>query len=308
MASKVAFAFLSFFIFSTAHAAENSIGIFMTVKGDVRVARGAEKSAAKTGQSVFEGDVITASADSRAKIAMKDRNIISVSPNTVFKIQGYKADASARNVELRLKTGKIRSEVNVPYDGEKNKFEIKTSSAVIGVRGTDFISSHNMKTNVTEVVTLHGKVWLSSVGKGAAPTVLSMGQMSSVMKNSTPSSPQEIKVEQLNEIKKDFDSSSKSPEAGDTSIVPQDGAATGESDSAKAGKDAKQESRKDRLSDKEDQSPDTFKELPDAPGGKGSLTQPMIRPPKPTSSNPSTDAIQNNQQQKTKVIIQPRPQ
>ena len=150
---------LVFVVFCLSHLvlAQQSIGVFLIVKNKVQIFRGSENIKVSVGQKVQEGDVVITDIDSRAKIVMNDRNIINVSPSTRFKITKYVTDAN-RNVSLDLSNGKIRNNVIQKYDGDKNKFEVRTATAVAGVRGTRFITGYNPITKITQVVTLKGQV------------------------------------------------------------------------------------------------------------------------------------------------------
>lgn len=135
----IGFVFLVLILSSSTYAAN---GMFMVVKGDVKVSgSGGAAVVAKVGTKVNQGDQIITGLDSRAKIVMSDRNIINISPNTKVVIEEYINDAKSKNVKLGLLEGKIRTNVEQKYDNDKNKFEIRTPTAVAGVRGTQFITS-----------------------------------------------------------------------------------------------------------------------------------------------------------------------
>src|SRR5688500_17595879 len=124
----------------------NSIhGVFQVVKGDVQIITQSSKTQtkAKIGSKVYHGDTITAGKDSRAKIVMVDKNEISVSPDSKVVIENYEyqPQADKKNVMLSVLYGKVRAKVEQKYDDQKNKFQVKTPSAVAGVRGTDFFTS-----------------------------------------------------------------------------------------------------------------------------------------------------------------------
>ena len=117
----------------SAYAYANVHGVMMVVKGDVVVlSKDGKSEKAKVGKKVFAGDTITAGADSRAKIVMTDKNVINISPESQFKIEKYEYDAAKDNkqVSLSVEYGKVRANVEQKYDGEKNKFHIKTPTAV----------------------------------------------------------------------------------------------------------------------------------------------------------------------------------
>ena len=78
------------FVGSAAMAADH--GLFMVVKGSVKVISGKDKSSAtaKVGSKVFSGDTVVTEKDSRAKFVMADRNVLQLSPDTKFEITNHK--------------------------------------------------------------------------------------------------------------------------------------------------------------------------------------------------------------------------
>lgn len=141
-------------------------GVFMVVKGKVSIENPKATVEAKVGSKVTAGDTVITDVDSRAKIVMSDRNIINVSPSTKLKIEKYTNSANDKNVNLNLIEGKVRSNVEQKYDNKTSKFEIRTPTAVAGVRGTQFITSFDVKTRVTEIVTLRGSVFFRPLNAG----------------------------------------------------------------------------------------------------------------------------------------------
>ena len=168
------------------HASADEInGVMMIVKGDIKVTSAKEKktSAGKVGTKVFPGDSITAGPDSRAKIVMSDKNVINLSPDTKITVEKYENDGKTKNVELNVSYGKVRASVEQKYDGEKSKFNIRTPSAVAGVRGTDFMTGYNAGTKATQIITFTGTVAVGAPGPGGSivnPVFVQPGQMTNV--------------------------------------------------------------------------------------------------------------------------------
>lgn len=166
---------------SSSAIAEDATGIMMVVKGDIKVTtKDGKTEAAKVGKKVSQGDTITAGADARAKIVMSDKNVINVSPDSKIIIEKYENSGDKKNVELNVVYGKVRAAVEQKYDGEKSKFNIKTPSAVAGVRGTDFMMGYNAGTKVSQVVTFSGSVAVGTPGPGGSirnPVFVQPGQM-----------------------------------------------------------------------------------------------------------------------------------
>jgi hypothetical protein len=160
-------------LFFSLNAVANDFGTFVLVKGKVFIeATDTTRAEAKVNSKIFEGQMVVTENDSRAKIVMSDRNIINVLPNTKLKIEKYKTSAREKNVSLNLIEGRVRTNVEQDYDNKNNKFEVRTSTAVAGVRGTQFITSYDKSNQLTEVVTINGRVSLMAVTRAGMPKAL----------------------------------------------------------------------------------------------------------------------------------------
>lgn len=200
--------FLVVLILTSAHLARaQSTGTFTVVKGDVTVtsANGTTEKA-KVGKKVSPADVITAGPDSRAKIVMADKNVINISPDTKMAVEKYVFDPSKddKQVTLSVVYGKVRATVEQKYDGEKNKFHIKTPAAVAGVRGTDFLTSFSAKTNETKIITFEGRVAVGMPGPQGQivnPVFVNPGQMTTATVGTPPAPPTVAPKEEFNSAK-----------------------------------------------------------------------------------------------------------
>nr|BFD63611.1 hypothetical protein BdHM001_22920 [Bdellovibrio sp. HM001] len=192
-------------------AAEKMYGVFMVVKGGVQIqSPGKAEAAAKVGAKVYEGDKVITAADSRAKIVMSDRNVLNLNPDTTIEIATYQNDPATgkKNVEIKLGAGKLRANVEQNYDGEKNKFQVKTPTAVAGVRGTQFQTGFDPKTSMTSIVTFKGSVAVMAVNPQGRPmgqpVIVKKGQMTTTAPNSTaPEAPKALPKEEIKQIEND---------------------------------------------------------------------------------------------------------
>lgn len=216
---------ISFSVFFFGNFALAEGGKFLVVKGEVKVQKADNQTIpAKIGSQVQVGETVITGNDSRAKIVMPDRNVISISPSTTMKIEKYTTGAD-KNVELTLSEGKVRSDVKNNYDGEKTQYLIKTPTAVAGVRGTQFITSFDSKTNVTEVITFKGTVALSSVTGSAPATVLvNKGQSSTVKKDSAPEPPKAVPTDRLKSMDKESGGKDTAAQPKESGSAPNAGA------------------------------------------------------------------------------------
>ncbi|MDX9730708.1 MAG: FecR family protein [Bdellovibrionales bacterium] len=168
-----------------AHAAGGNqavtCGEVLVSKGDIKIEAHSSKkvSPAAAGSKICQGDTIIAGAQSRAKIKMEDGNELNISPNSRLTLEEYeyKPSENKKKVMLNVLYGKVRAatrEENMyndkAKDGQANTFRVKTKSAVAGVRGTDFLTSYDRRTNRSEIVTFIGKVEVGFLGAGGRIT------------------------------------------------------------------------------------------------------------------------------------------
>lgn len=194
-------------IFSIA-LAEESYGLLVIVKGQVQIAKSkAQPVVAKVGGKIFPQDTVITGKDSRAKIVMNDRNIINVLPETRLRIDSYISNLKEKNVRLSLIEGKVRTNVEQKYDDTDNRFEIKTPSAVAGVRGTQFMTGYQKSTDMTTVTTFHGEVifrGLDAISNKMSDAVfVKKGETSENHEGNAPANPVKINPKDLKRIDTD---------------------------------------------------------------------------------------------------------
>lgn len=283
---KILLFFVSLFFCLTSYAADS--GLFMVVKGDIKVQKSdSQMQVAKVGLKVAVGDTIISAADSRAKIVMLDHNVINISPSTKMKIEKYTTGAD-KNVELSLIEGKVRSNVEQEYDGEKTKYLIKTPTAVAGVRGTQFITSFDAKTKITEIVTLKGQVSFTSLvaanTSAANSTVLvKKGEASSMNEGQVPDKPKPVAADVLKAIDRDTSG------GRDAKGAKGDDSDSSGNDKKGDKKGDKKDDRKDPppLIDKGDFHPDQVPTPPPPPPKVPTVGCPPICPPPPINNGPA---------------------
>lgn len=249
--------------------AQDMSGVMMVVKGDVKVTgKDGKTDSAKVGRKVISGDTITAGADSRAKIVMADKNVINVSPDSKVLIEKYENNGKdKKNVELNVMYGKVRASVEQKYDGEKSKFNIKTPSAVAGVRGTDFMAGYSPQTKVTQVITFTGTVAVGTPGPGGNiqnPVFVQPGQMTQVGSGQAPEPPKAVPKEELNNANKETKAETATGSSGqkDSQGNGGDSSASNKDDNKKEdAKDSKKEDvKKDEVKKDETKKDDSKKE------------------------------------------------
>jgi hypothetical protein len=197
-------------------------GILRVVKGDVQIKSGSTgvTSKAKLGQEVYPKDTIITGKDARAKIVMIDNNELNISPDSHIEIQNYEYNPTEnkKDVLLNVLYGKVRSKVEQKYDGKTSKFQVKTPSAVAGVRGTDFVTGYNQLTKMSTVITFRGAVEFGLPGANGAirsPVSVTPGKMSQISASGgSPAAPSNVPKDQL--AKFDHDTKAEVPAGGNS--------------------------------------------------------------------------------------------
>ena len=117
------------------------VGLVKVSKGNVQIERNGTKVAAPVGASVQASDVIMTGADGSAGITFTDNSLVSVGPNTVFAIDKYRFDTTthAGEFEGSLRKGRLAAISGKMVKASPESMKIRTPSAIMGVRGTEFV-------------------------------------------------------------------------------------------------------------------------------------------------------------------------
>jgi hypothetical protein len=107
----------------------------------VQIQRGGTRVPASVGTSVRTSDVIVTGADGSAGITFTDNSLVSVGPNSIFAIDKYHFDTTthAGAFEGNLRQGRLAAVSGKMVKQSAESMKIRTPSAVMGVRGTEFL-------------------------------------------------------------------------------------------------------------------------------------------------------------------------
>lgn len=189
-----------------AESANAACGEIAVSKGDVKIENSKTKKAvpAEKGSKVCQGDIVVAGPMARAKVVMEDGNELNISPESriVLEEYVYKPADNKKKVMLNVLYGKVRTatkEENMygdkAADGQANSFQVKTKSAVAGVRGTDFLTSFDRRSNRAEVITFRGRVEVGTLGpRGVILNAVNVGagQKTEAVLGQPPSPPKSV--------------------------------------------------------------------------------------------------------------------
>jgi hypothetical protein len=116
-------------------------GIIKTIRGQVRVERGSSNIEAKVGDTVQERDRISVQGDGSVGISMDDETLLSIGPNSAIVFDRYTYNPVTREgqVETSILKGTLRYVTGLIGRLNPGAVKVTTPTAVIGLRGTEFI-------------------------------------------------------------------------------------------------------------------------------------------------------------------------
>lgn len=121
------------------------------------------KVAVELGANIHEHDSLSTDKTGKVSIEFKDGNLVQVQADTMVRIDQYEMNEEKRKAVIELLKGQLRNQVKQKYNGHTSTYQVKTKTAVAGVRGTDFVVSYNVGEKIeTEIRTIEGKVVLAN--------------------------------------------------------------------------------------------------------------------------------------------------
>jgi len=132
----------------------NPVGQIQMVRGKVLIIHAdmPDGFRAAEGLSLYTGDTIITTDDGRIRFRMLDGSLLTLASNTKLVINRNVFDPSmqTRTSFFSMISGKARFWVKKLIGFKRSDFEVKTKTAIVGVRGSDFAIIEHMKK--TEVV------------------------------------------------------------------------------------------------------------------------------------------------------------
>jgi len=157
------------------------------------------------GISLYKGDKIVTMPDGRVRLGMNDGSEITIASNSDFSIERSSFDRAKRRFSsfLKLSVGKARFFVKEIVDRRHPEYKVKTATAVIGVRGSDFISGvTGFVTHVTALEDTELEVF--SLQYPDQPVIVTDFNQTMVVEGELPTDPTIISPEDIETMKRDF--------------------------------------------------------------------------------------------------------
>lgn len=120
---------------------DTRIGTFKQVQGETWIGPFDARRAVHSGDGLRAADRVSTGRDGAAVIVLRDGTALTVGPNSMLDLSRFQFDATTQqgNVLLDLLQGTLRVVTGVLAKVNPDLFKVQTPTAVVGVRGTDFI-------------------------------------------------------------------------------------------------------------------------------------------------------------------------
>lgn len=177
-------------LMALSNVAWGAVGYVHEASGDVRMQYGsAAAKSVRAGDTFDAGVTFRTAADGKAVIKFEDGQIVSLQPNTAFRVDGYSFNANnpkAGNSALRLLQGAMRYVTGVIGSTNHDHVHLAAGTATIGIRGTDVTVLVDATTQAVEAAIAAGAIALETP-QGAIN--IGVGQFSSFTPGRPPSPP-----------------------------------------------------------------------------------------------------------------------
>ena len=124
-----------------AGAVAGDVGRIKAATGSVFLERQGERLPATVGMPVLESDSLITGADGSAGVTFSDNSLLSVGPSSVLAIERYAFDSTTHSghFEASLKKGTLAVVSGKMVKHSPDAMRVRTPSAIMGVRGTEFV-------------------------------------------------------------------------------------------------------------------------------------------------------------------------
>ncbi len=183
-------------------------GKVLSVQGRVRIIQKdmARDYWAKKDAPLYEGDSVITEEKGQIEFKLNDGSIMTIGSGTklVLNRSGYDPKGKSRSSFLEMSLGKARFWVKKLFNLRNSEFKVETPTAVMGVRGSDFIIKATPK--LTEVTALKDTLLevVSSAFPEVKPVVVTDFERITVAKGALPTEVEMVPPEEIEGMKKEF--------------------------------------------------------------------------------------------------------
>lgn len=162
--------------------ADQHAGRVTAVVPQSQIERGTTQMETVTNSDLLWADLVRTERRGRVRIGLDDGSVLNVGSDSQLRV--LKHEATTQYSELEMKVGRML--VDVRKLGPQGKFELRTSTAVLGVIGTRFFVEATPTS--TRVIVFEGIVQIANIlATIVGQTQVSVGQQAMVAANQAPS-------------------------------------------------------------------------------------------------------------------------
>lgn len=188
-------------LFLPAIASAQGIGNVVSFVGQVRINRGHAVLPVSVGMALMKDDTVTTGHDGRVRILFVDDSVVNIGSDSSIDMARYTATPSKRDVLLSAVKGKIRFYIS-RVTNAFNTYDVHTVTAVIGIRGTDFIVDASGDT--TGLYVIGGIVGYGNVNQPPSAAIeVTQGTVSFVRGDKPPTMPTAYSGKRIQELIED---------------------------------------------------------------------------------------------------------
>jgi hypothetical protein len=194
-ASLTLFAAL-FLGFLATPALADDAGKIVSLEGTVEIGHGGAFTRADVGSPVASGDTIRTGNPGRARVLFIDESVLNLGDNTTLVIDEsvFDPNKGAASTLIHLLGGKVRALVSDYYSDGKGSYQIETTTAVSGVRGTEFVMTYDAGRQYSEVLGLGGTVEVhGTVDRKNHGVLIHANELTEIAKGKYPTPPRQIR-------------------------------------------------------------------------------------------------------------------
>lgn len=116
-----------------------SIGDVVALRGEATVHRETQALPLHAGMEILEGDEIQTREKTRVQVMLLDNTVVTIGANSAFRFDSFVFDATDKSeISMGASRGFFRTLTGEIGKVAPERFKVKTVSATIGIRGTDF--------------------------------------------------------------------------------------------------------------------------------------------------------------------------
>lgn len=135
-----------------------NVGTVSLVEGKATILRNGQTLNANMGDKVENKDIISTQVNSKIKITFIDNTIVTIGKESSLNIEEYIFNSKEAKTELNVLKGAFHTITGQIGKVNPDKFKLKTKSASIGIRGTEFYGDEN------RIVCTQGRIVVLSNG------------------------------------------------------------------------------------------------------------------------------------------------